>query len=524
MAATVKTWVNNNPPQLDDVDLNGFKDENNNLIDSTLQTSAAGLNFQTTRAVSEYAASGDYYTDSGAANAVVLTPVNSHLVQTGYTDGMRVRALAAATNTGATTINVDGIGVVDLVDKTGAALIGGELTIGEGFEAVHNDSAGNFRLQTITGLGTAAFRNVGTSATNVMEVGAFGLGTDSPSIFTGDLDTLETTGFFAIESSGSTNLPISQDGVLIVQAWNSGITSQIFLSVVAANNYSRIQTSSTNWTAWNQNLGVADVGGAAFSDVGTAAGQLVSVGNFSSVSDFSSGAFTTVGTAATRNTGTTSGTLVLAENIPSLVTGGINTISMQVFTSSGTWFAPSGTEYIQVEVVGGGGGGSTGTNLGMISNGAGGGYSKKILNTSSNQTITIGSGGAGSTGNSGSNGGTTSFGSGGTLVRATGGGGGLTTTAIANSGPSGGVGTSTSPAVNARGQGGYSIIVGGGLGNVGVGGGSSVLGGGAPGNILEDPAPNGSTYGGGGSSASLNGSEGGDGSPGVVIVTEYRIV
>ena len=38
MASTTKTWTNNSAPACEDVDLNGFKDENNNLIEGSGQT------------------------------------------------------------------------------------------------------------------------------------------------------------------------------------------------------------------------------------------------------------------------------------------------------------------------------------------------------------------------------------------------------------------------------------------------------------------------------------------------------
>ena len=69
-------------------------------------------------------------------------------------------------------------------------------------------------------LGTAAFKNVGTQAGNVMEVGAFGLGAKLASRITGDLNTLNLpTGFYSGSSFSNAPIPTSPDiwGYLIQQ-------------------------------------------------------------------------------------------------------------------------------------------------------------------------------------------------------------------------------------------------------------------------------------------------------------------
>lgn len=139
--------------------------------------------------------------------------------------------------------------------------------------------------------------------------------------------------------------------------------------------------------------------------------------------------------------------------------------NMQVFSNEGTynWNVPTGVNKIMVEVWGAGGGG--GQNCG----GGGGGYGKEIISVLSNQTftITVGAGGApGSQGTQGVVGGTTSFGS---LLSASGGGGGYDGVVFADGGTStaaynikGGYGNRT---IN-----GASIITGGNGANGGGGG------------------------------------------------------
>jgi len=106
MAATDKTWSDNNPPACEASDLNGFKAENNNLIEGSGQLLDTGDNQQTQRAVANYAAVGDFYIDSGAVNAYVLAPGGSRVAPSAYFDGMAVRFRPNSANTGPATIKV----------------------------------------------------------------------------------------------------------------------------------------------------------------------------------------------------------------------------------------------------------------------------------------------------------------------------------------------------------------------------------------------------------------------------------
>ena len=122
MAATVKIWVNNSPPQVDDADLNGFKEENNNLIVGSGQILDDSDNQQTHKAVAHYAAGGDFYTDSGAVNDYILSPGGSRVAPPGYFTGMRVRFVAGTPNSGASTVDVGGLGDKDIVQTRGTSV------------------------------------------------------------------------------------------------------------------------------------------------------------------------------------------------------------------------------------------------------------------------------------------------------------------------------------------------------------------------------------------------------------------
>ena len=81
----------------------------NNLIQSTGQTlSTADLN-QSAQAVAQYG-SGNFFTDSGAVNAYVLSPIGSMQSPAAYFDGMEIRFRAANASSAASTVNVNSLG------------------------------------------------------------------------------------------------------------------------------------------------------------------------------------------------------------------------------------------------------------------------------------------------------------------------------------------------------------------------------------------------------------------------------
>lgn len=145
MAASTKNWINNSPPPCSAEDLNGFEKENNNLISSTGIALNTADNLQTSKAVSAYAANGDFYTDTGVANAYVCTVQNngggpSYVAPPSYFTGMRVRFFAGNANTTASTVDVAGLGVKNIVDRNGAALNGGEIQSGRQVEIVYDST------------------------------------------------------------------------------------------------------------------------------------------------------------------------------------------------------------------------------------------------------------------------------------------------------------------------------------------------------------------------------------------------
>lgn len=80
-------------------------------------------------------------TDAGAADAYVVTMTPALAAEVG---GAVIRFLPANTNTGASTINVSGIGVNGLEKGTGAALAAGDVVQNSICEAVYDDNAGSW--------------------------------------------------------------------------------------------------------------------------------------------------------------------------------------------------------------------------------------------------------------------------------------------------------------------------------------------------------------------------------------------
>ena len=203
----------------------------------------------------------------------------------------------------------------------------------------------------------------------------------------------------------------------------------------------------------------------------------------------------------------------------------LSTQRNQLFTSSGTFTAPTGVTKVYLTMIGGGGGGG-GSDTAAA--GGGGGAGAWVINypftvtPGNNYTVTIGAGGAGSTGAGnppGSTGGTTSF----DTVSVLGGGGG---NSGGGNGGTGAGGYDASASVSTAGTtgGGFSGKGGNGAlrsGNTGGGGGGSPFGTGANGASTLTNGNNAAANTGAGGGGSGNGGgivTGGNGGSGLVLV------
>jgi hypothetical protein len=94
-------------------------------------------------------------TSGGAADAQTLT---TETVYTAYADGTVLGFIAGFTNTGAATLNVDGVGAKAVVKAAGTALAAGDITTGAAYIVVYDASqgAGSWMLLNPAGITAAA--------------------------------------------------------------------------------------------------------------------------------------------------------------------------------------------------------------------------------------------------------------------------------------------------------------------------------------------------------------------------------
>jgi hypothetical protein len=235
------------------------------------------------------------------------------------------------------------------------------------------------------------------------------------------------------------------------------------------------------------------------------------------------------------------------EFLQNLIEGGDGIVlSQQVFATAGTFtYTPSaGMACCIIECIGGGGGGGGATvNLSteyMVGGGGGAGAYRRVLKTATDvgasQALTVGVGGtAGVAGGPTGNGGDGGISSVGTLCAANGGGGGLGASSgqVGQGGQGGAAAADVPGEVNVPGAAGESGVYNNNTSGVYIyssgTGAASVLGGGSQA-FANSPAHTGfagSNYGSGGGGGSLYGNasgpnvNGGAGSAGVVIVTEF---
>lgn len=143
---SVPTKLTGDTYTADEVTKGVSQEAQNVVIDSGQSLNESDL-FQSSKAMSINAAGADFYIDSGASNSLILTPVGSKKAPPVYFNGQRISGFVGNNITGASTVNVNVVGVVPLVFK-GAALKNGFMNSGDYFEA-RFDSA-NARFDIIT--------------------------------------------------------------------------------------------------------------------------------------------------------------------------------------------------------------------------------------------------------------------------------------------------------------------------------------------------------------------------------------
>lgn len=107
------------------------------------------------------------YTDSGAADAYVLTYAGSGVAPTAYADNMLITFKPANANTGASVINVSTLGSRNLYDESGNALAASFLETSAYYTFIYTSS--NFRFFSKSGLVDSGYMAVGAAVGNIVD-------------------------------------------------------------------------------------------------------------------------------------------------------------------------------------------------------------------------------------------------------------------------------------------------------------------------------------------------------------------
>ncbi len=152
------------------------KNDNLNNIVTAGITPSGSDDFQGAKSVSQQVGDANYFATGGTGDAIVLNVQSPRLAPPALTNGLKARFRASATNTGAVTINVAGLGSKS-VEKNGltSALVAGDIQSGKLYEVTYILADDKFELIRISDAGA-------TSPASVIPYGVV------PNINSGDPD------------------------------------------------------------------------------------------------------------------------------------------------------------------------------------------------------------------------------------------------------------------------------------------------------------------------------------------------
>jgi len=154
----IPTKVDDIGDTLDSGEFNSDQIELENVITTTYQTldNASGPDndlYMLSKAIATYATASNMYQDNGSVNTYVLSRTTTLKTVDAYVDGMRIFFKASYSNTGASTINVSGLGVKSIKNVDGSNLLIGQIPDSEYTQLVYRSSSDRFE---ILGFGGAA--------------------------------------------------------------------------------------------------------------------------------------------------------------------------------------------------------------------------------------------------------------------------------------------------------------------------------------------------------------------------------
>lgn len=214
-------------------EFNQGTEEIENAIISSGQGLGPALNMLG-QTIATYSSGGDFYTDSGTANAHVLSPVGIKETPHQYFDGMRVRYRVNVTNTSSVVnVNVNSLGSRPI---TGAAI--GTLAAGELLELTYSQSNSSFQI-------ISAKSNIYLTLADAVSDPGLGVGIN-----------IETLGYYTAGDGGSNHYQTVSpgtgidDGGSIINSANSQLKG-LFLNGVNSRQFGMqpSQGSSVNGNA-----------------------------------------------------------------------------------------------------------------------------------------------------------------------------------------------------------------------------------------------------------------------------------
>jgi len=118
--------------------------EAQNFVLDSGQALSGATDTQMIQAALRYQASGNEYIDSGVSNSYVLSSRIASLALDNYIDGMKVSFIATHTNTGAITVNVNGLGSKDVVFPGGGVVTTGTVATNKYITFIFDFSSDDF--------------------------------------------------------------------------------------------------------------------------------------------------------------------------------------------------------------------------------------------------------------------------------------------------------------------------------------------------------------------------------------------